>query len=74
MLRWHSEHGATSMPAADYIAMLESEVAALRKLARPCLPPLGCTHPASPRPPLAVAQIPGTPLAGRWQCMMSMDT
>jgi hypothetical protein len=31
VLRWHHEHGATSMPAADYITMLETEVAALRK-------------------------------------------
>ncbi|KAK9903909.1 hypothetical protein WJX75_000221 [Coccomyxa subellipsoidea] len=31
VLRWHNEHGATSMPAAEYITMLENEVAALRK-------------------------------------------
>lgn len=31
VLRWHNEHGAISMPAADYITMLENEVAALRK-------------------------------------------
>ncbi len=31
VLRWHNEHGATSVPAAEYITMLENEVAALRK-------------------------------------------
>lgn len=31
VLRWHNEHGTTSVPAADYISMLENEVAALRK-------------------------------------------
>ena len=31
VLRWHNEHGTTSVPAAEYISMLENEVAALRK-------------------------------------------
>lgn len=35
VLRWHNEHGATSMPAAEYISMLENELVALRKAVRP---------------------------------------
>ena len=34
MLRWHNEQGTVSMPAADYISMLETELAALRKAVR----------------------------------------
>ena len=39
VLRWHNDHGATAMPAAEYITMLENEVAVLRKQVRqpsPC--------------------------------------
>lgn len=31
VLRWHHEHGTTSMPATEYISLLENEVASLRK-------------------------------------------